>query len=140
MVHLQPKVQTYFIFLSFYKNGVADSRSSSRYGLPFHHLTTWSVISHACQYDVIDHQGSADRNYSPISEALRPWINESIASSSSSSLSKRASSDNSESEIGTARAKILEIGSYPYAHIRRFASEFAEVEWYGSGRDEWEVK
>ena len=35
---------------------------------------------------------------------------------------------------------MLEIGSYPYAHIKRFASEFEEVEWYGSGRDEWEVK
>jgi hypothetical protein len=89
---------------------------------------------------VIDHQGSADRNYSPISEALRPWINESIASSSSLSPSKRASSDHSEPNIGTARARILEIGSYPYAHIRRFASDFGEVEWYGSGRDEWEVK
>ena len=88
---------------------------------------------------MVDPQGSADRNYSPISEALRPWINGSIASSSSS-LPESSPSDRPELKSGQTRARVLEIGSYPYAHIKRFASEFEEVEWYGSGRDEWEVK
>jgi hypothetical protein len=39
-----------------------------------------------------------------------------------------------------AKASILEIGSFPYAHIRGFAREFTDVEWYGSGRDDWEVE
>ena len=87
--------------------------------------------------DIIDHLGSADRNYSPISEALRPWITESTASSSSASA---PSSELSASNTPRPRARILEIGSYPYAHIKRFAEAFGEVHWYGSGRDEWEVK
>lgn len=74
---------------------------------------------------IISQEGSAGRNYPPILEAARPWIERAISTSTSTP------------KTGT---RIFEIGSYPYTHIRGFASEYPNVEWYGSARDGSEVK
>jgi hypothetical protein len=128
-----------------------QSNSSSHFPIlphvvPFYHLPAWyahtSVSSGRPRADEL--LGSADRNFAPILEAIRPWIARSTSeldpTSSSSSSTEVPTDTTGSTSTGTGRAKILEIGSYPYAHIRGFAREFPHVQWYGSGRDDWEIE
>ena len=70
-------------------------------------------------------KGSAARNIGPIIEALSPLISDTLASSSASS---------------TSRPQLLELASYPYEHITAFARRWGDFDWWGTARDDSELK
>ena len=77
--------------------------------------------------------GASARNISPILEQLHLLL----ADNPSGVAVKTADASGTTEKKGQKR--ILEIGSYPYEHIRRFAEEWPGYEWWGSGRTEEEI-
>jgi hypothetical protein len=72
--------------------------------------------------------GSAARNVEPIIQALTPLLSDIPASSSTPVVS------------ASSRPRILELASYPYEHIAVFAKEWEDWEWWGTARDEKEIR
>lgn len=82
---------------------------------------------------IITQPGASARNISPILEQLHLLL----ADNPSGVAVKTADASGTTEKKGQKR--ILEIGSYPYEHIRRFAEEWPGYEWWGSGRTEEEI-
>jgi len=76
-----------------------------------------------CDPQLTVRKGSASRNVKPIIDALQPLL--SVIPSIQRSNNER---------------HVLELASFPYEHITAFAKQWPGWEWWGTARDDGEVK